>query len=156
MPAYRPIEFKFDEIPSLPDLDLRTSEYVYFVESDTDCNLIKIGRTESLKRRLQSLQAACPVQLRVIAAIRAPAGTELLFHQMFASARVHGEWFFPTTEVLTLVKALPKMGTLSHKQVREVCEMHGCDALQITRAFMGYGRSKKPRAQYRNGQLVFR
>jgi hypothetical protein len=31
MTEYRPIVSKFGKIPSLPDLDMRTSEYVYFV-----------------------------------------------------------------------------------------------------------------------------
>lgn len=155
LPGYRPVECKFRKIPSLPDLDLRTSEYIYFVESDTPFKLIKIGRTESLKRRLLHLQGSSPVQLRLIGAIRAPAGTENLLHAIFSEARAHGEWFLPTTNLLELVRKLPKMGTLTHAEVRELCEAGGCDALQITRAFSRPSkRAKRPRVRF--GQVVFR
>lgn len=155
MPEYRPIDFKFRKIPSLPDLDLKTSEYVYFVESDSPFKLIKIGRTESLRNRLMGLQASSPVQLRLIAAIRAPAGTENLFHAIFADARAHGEWFLPTAEVLELAQQLPKMGTLAHEEIRVICEARGCSPLDITRAFMISSKSKRRRPRVRYGRLVF-
>lgn len=155
MRGYRPVVSKFGDLPSLPDLDIRTSEYIYFVESDTPIKLIKIGRTESLKRRLMGLQTMCPVQLRLIAAIRAPAGTENLLHAIFSKARAHGEWFLPTSELLDLVKQLPKMGTLTHAEVRELCVARGCDDLQITRAFSRPStKAKKPCLRF--GQIVFR
>jgi hypothetical protein len=156
MPGYRPIDLKFSKIPSLPDLDLRVSEYVYFIESDAPFNLIKIGRTESLKRRLMGLQTMCPVQLTLIAAIRAPAGTENLFHSILAKSRAHGEWFLPTTQVVEFAKQLPRMGTLTHEEIRNICEARGCGPLQVTQAFMLSSKSKKSRAQFRYGRLVFR
>jgi hypothetical protein len=155
MRGYRPVVSKFGDIPSLPDLDLRTSEYIYFLESDTPFKLIKIGRTESLKRRLMGLQTMCPVQLRLIGAIRAPAGTENLLHAILSNARAHGEWFFPTSELIDLIKQLPKMGTLTHAEVRELCAARGCDELQITRAFSRPSKkAKRPCLRY--GQVVLR
>jgi hypothetical protein len=156
MTEYRPIVSKFGKIPSLPDLDMRTSEYVYFVESDTEFKLIKIGRTESLKRRLMVLQSACPVQLRLIAAIRAPSGTEQLFHKILQESRTHGEWFLPSASVIGLAKALPKMGTLTHAQVRNIGESQGLSELQVTQFFVRSDRSKRSRQQFRHRQLVFR
>lgn len=155
MSEYHPIDSRFSDIPSLPDLDLRTSEYVYFLESDTPFKLIKIGRTESLKRRLMGLQASCPVQLRLIAAIRGPAGTETLFHWAFSKARAHGEWFLPTVEVVGLAKQLPKLGALSHEETRAICEARGCTPLQVTRAFMLADKSTRRRPRMRYGRLVF-
>lgn len=155
MGVYRPIEQKFRSIPSLPDLDIRTSEYVYFLESDTPGNLIKIGRTESLKRRLVGLQSSCPVQLKLIAAIRAPAGTETLFHWIFSASRAHGEWFLPTVELLNLVKQLPRMGALTHEEVRALCEAMGCHPLKVTQAFNLSTKSKRRRPKMRYGRLVY-
>jgi hypothetical protein len=155
MSTVRPIDSKFNKIPSLPDLDPRTSEYVYFVESDTERKLIKIGRSESLKRRLIALQASCPVQLRLIAAIRAPAGTENLFHAILAPARVHGEWFQPTVEVIALAKYLPKMGTLTHEQVRDIAEAGGVRPGDVSRAFTIGGKAKRRHPRIRYGRLVF-
>jgi hypothetical protein len=156
LPGYRPVEIKFRKIPSLPDLDLRTSEYVYFVESDTPAKLIKIGRSESLKKRLMGLQMVSPVQLRLIAAVRAPSGTEFLLHNVFASARAHGEWFIPTTQLIELAKQLPKMGTLTHEDVRQICAARGCDELLISKAFMRSDRYKKRRLTLRYGRLAYR
>lgn len=155
MPAYRPIDPKFENVPSLPDLDIRTSEYVYFVESDSPFKLIKIGRTESLRRRLLGLQAGCPVQLKAIAVIRAPAGTETLFHWMFAKARAHGEWFLPTVELIEFAGQLPKMGALAHDEVRALCESKGCTPLQVTQAFSLSSKSKRRRPRIKFGRLVY-
>ena len=151
----RSIEFKFRNIPSLPDLDLRTSEYVYFVESDTPGKLIKIGKTESLRQRLMLLQGTCPVQLTLIGVIRAPCGTESLFHALLALSRAHGEWFYPSTEVMELAGQLPKLGTLDHTEIRDLCVSRGCSHLQVTAAFNRRSKRKK-RPRMRFGQLVFK
>lgn len=63
---------------------------VYFLEG---AGRVKIGWTSSLHSRLQALQAASPVPLRLLAIMRASQHMERELHVRFAEFRLHGEWF---------------------------------------------------------------
>lgn len=56
---------------------------------------IKIGRTNSLKRRMSELQTGNPVQLRLLGYIETgdEASLEAKLHQEFRRKRGSGEWF---------------------------------------------------------------
>lgn len=75
---------------------------VYFLGTETRT---KIGTTRDLPRRLAALQIGSPERLEVAAII---AGDELLeveLHGLFASRRLHGEWFaLPRTEAVAFAR----------------------------------------------------
>lgn len=69
---------------------------------------VKIGfvaREESLPQRLSSLQTGNPYPLRVVWQIRRPRSFEKHLHALFADARLVGEWFDPTPELVMLTGA---------------------------------------------------
>jgi hypothetical protein len=76
---------------------------VYFIQP-VGGGLIKIGIAADVAARLALLQTGCPIELRVIGVIPgAKATTETALHHHFAAARVRGEWFEPTPELLAYI-----------------------------------------------------
>ncbi|MGH3499336.1 MAG: GIY-YIG nuclease family protein [Nocardioidaceae bacterium] len=72
---------------------------VYFIQS-VDGGPIKIGVSRDPVARLASIQLMSPMRLRIIGVI--PEGgrrTEQQLHERFASGRLHGEWFRPSTSL---------------------------------------------------------
>lgn len=71
--------------------------YVYFLQSDAH-ELVKIGVTNNVKKRIESIQIGCPCPL-VLAGIITKAtwdaarALESRLHRHFAEQRVRGEWF---------------------------------------------------------------
>lgn len=67
-------------------------EQVYVIGSP-ESDVVKIGRTRQLARRLSTIQGMSPIPLQVLWSH--PGGSELEggLHRHFASQRVHGEWF---------------------------------------------------------------
>ena len=78
---------------------LRACVYALLVSPDQGPGYMKIGITENLPKRLDSLQVGCPMPIGLIALIDAGhyANTawelEEAFHKRFASRRTSGEWF---------------------------------------------------------------
>lgn len=68
--------------------------YVYWIQ-DTDKNLIKIGCSNNPERRLRELRNEYGAQLDIIDTIESNHMYlhEHMAHQLYASRRVHGEWF---------------------------------------------------------------
>lgn len=76
---------------------INTKEFIYFI-LNTDSNAVKIGRTKNVAKRLNSLQVANPVELRVLKTLEVDSGkeaqdTEELLHNEFSDLRLRGEWF---------------------------------------------------------------
>lgn len=87
-------------------INTRKGSVVYFVQGDSD-SPIKIGITRgSMERRLKALQTGNPEVLSVLATAPGWSVTEAEIHEHFAGARVWGEWFSPTPELLALVDDL--------------------------------------------------
>lgn len=70
------------------------SGYVYLLHA-VGTNRYKIGRSISLKTRLQQLQKQSPFPLEIIAAFKTsnPAWDEAYWQDAYKKHRVHGEWF---------------------------------------------------------------
>jgi hypothetical protein len=84
-----------------------TDPYVYFIEAAVldGRGQLKIGVANSPQGRLDDLQKASPVKLKLIATI--PNGgyaLERRLHEMFADERLHGEWFRPSERLLTWIR----------------------------------------------------
>jgi hypothetical protein len=78
---------------------------VYFIE-DTATRRIKIGTAKRPRERLINLQVGLPTHLRLLAAIPGKAKEEKALHERFHSARVTGEWFEATPELLAFIEPL--------------------------------------------------
>lgn len=74
-------------------------QVVYFI-APIGGGAVKIGVTQDLRRRFAAIQGCSPLPLDIISL--APGGRELEshLHTMFAGARLHGEWFEPSPELL--------------------------------------------------------
>ena len=76
---------------------------VYFIQCGTT-GPVKIGMARDVRKRMATLQTACPFDLRLLAAIDGSADLERELHQRFAEHRLRGEWFLPVPELLAHVQ----------------------------------------------------
>ncbi len=120
-----PVVNKFSKMPRTEVIKDRSREWVYFIEASSDPVVIKIGKTLNLQHRLRILYGMSPVQLKLIGAVIGPAGSEFVFHECFAKANSHCEWFHPVTELLTTIKSLPKGGEISVVHLNRIAIKQG-------------------------------
>nr|WP_278376632.1 GIY-YIG nuclease family protein [Brucella anthropi] len=80
---------KPDDLPSY-SFEKGTVGYVYFARS---LDLVKIGFSKSVPKRVRSIATACPTEIEVIKIIPGTNQTERYFHTHFAGYRQKGEWF---------------------------------------------------------------
>ena len=78
---------------------------IYFVRG-TRSGMIKIGYSESVKRRLKALRTSSSEPLEVIAIIEGTRDDEQALHRRFAVARAQGEWFHPHRRLLEYLDEL--------------------------------------------------
>jgi hypothetical protein len=71
---------------------------VYFITC-RDASAVKIGKADDPRARLQQLQCACPMPLKLEAVFPGGADAESALHRVFDSARIHREWFIITAEI---------------------------------------------------------
>jgi hypothetical protein len=90
-------------IPSGRKIDLDNNilrsqtEFIYFILLP-ELNAVKIGRAKDVTKRLNSLQTACPVKLKLLKTEDFKEGEEALkaekrFHAQFSHLQMEGEWF---------------------------------------------------------------
>lgn len=81
---------------------------VYFLQTVRG-GPIKIGLTQSISKRIETLQTGCPFPLVCIGVI--PNGSrdlEKSLHDQFAKDRLHGEWFEDSPELQSYISANAK------------------------------------------------
>lgn len=76
---------------------------IYFIRNITTGN-IKIGFSDTPKKRLKELQTGSADKLILMKTIDGDTETEAALHTKFASCRLEGEWFRPADELLEFVK----------------------------------------------------
>jgi len=79
--------------------------WIYFIQA-VNGGPIKIGVTQNIHKRLDSLQTASPYQLRVLALIRGGQRLEQEYHRHFHMYRLSGEWFEPAQPILAEVERI--------------------------------------------------
>lgn len=90
-------------------------DYVYFVQHE-EKGPIKIGFSSDPVSRLQSLQTGNPYDLTLIGVVPGSMAHEAKLHATCSKARVQGEWFWPTAEVLAVIeKELGSWGAIRLK-----------------------------------------
>ena len=83
--------------------------FVYFIQGQTT-GLIKIGQTaRSVSNRLRVIQSNSPDKLEVIKVIKSEKGAEQFLHDKFESVRSHGEWFYPSADLIEFIQSSDKI-----------------------------------------------
>lgn len=88
---------------------IKRSTNVYFVLAEA-IPAIKIGRTDDLALRLSQIQVCSPVEVRLVASVRAEHWLEPYLHRLLAASRIRGEWFRCDDQVLQVVEAAADTG----------------------------------------------
>lgn len=83
---------------------LRQGPVVYFVQLGIG-GPIKIGRTDNLRARLNTLQTANHKKVVVLGLLRGQEALERQMHALFHKERMDGEWFRPSMELLRFISS---------------------------------------------------
>ena len=86
------------------DPDVQAS-WVYFIEAPK-VQLIKIGFTADVPKRLTSLQTMSPISLRLRGSFSGTRNDEHQLHEQFKHLRTHGEWFRSDPSLIGTIQAL--------------------------------------------------
>lgn len=79
-------------------------QFLYFIRCG-ERGPIKIGIADNPGARMAGLQVAHFLELRLMGTIAGGAEAEKAWHARFAKARIRGEWFEPTAELLAAIDA---------------------------------------------------
>lgn len=85
---------------------LRRGAFLYFLHNPVT-QLIKIGITDDVRKRQQSLECAGGVRLTLLASLQGAHTFERALHKLFHEDRAVGEWFRPSNalyEITDLVR----------------------------------------------------
>lgn len=78
---------------------------IYFLVAD-ELNLVKIGRTKDVTKRVNFINTSSPVELELVAVLRnVDPIQEQLIHEKFKALRTRGEWFHLSDELRAFVAA---------------------------------------------------
>ena len=90
---------------------------------DTGSNMVKIGKSNDVEKRLGILQIGNPSQL-VIKHVFS-RDIERVLHRYFKSRRVRGEWFdVPCDEIVKLVKDKKLLARPHWKSIKYPCDLN--------------------------------
>ena len=79
------------------------TQKVYFIQMGRT-GPIKIGQSGNPMLRMDSLQTANPAKLRLLWVYEGEEYTESRLHEIFIKDKIRGEWFKPTTDLLSFIK----------------------------------------------------
>lgn len=83
---------------------------VYFLQASRS-GLIKIGHSSDVESRIASLRTGSPEPLVLLAVMAGGREVEQGLHARFAGARVRGEWFRATGELVAFIEGVKGTGT---------------------------------------------
>lgn len=79
---------------------------IYFLQADR-VGLIKIGHTSRhVNERIATIRSQSPVRLSLLATMEGDWRTEQELHDAFVNSHSHGEWFWPTRDIVDYIKNL--------------------------------------------------
>lgn len=78
-----------------------TKSFVYFLSSG---ELIKIGRTKDIHRRISCIKTMSPLPITLLGFIQGDKSKEKAIHNKFSNIRSHGEWFFKSTDLEAFIR----------------------------------------------------
>jgi hypothetical protein len=79
-------------------------KYCYFIGGEE--GPVKIGFSVKPASRLRHIQSSSPSELKILATTTGGPDQEKLYHQLFAAARLHGEWFQRTPEIMAEIERM--------------------------------------------------
>ena len=82
--------------------------YVYFIEA-RGLQMVKIGRSGDVARRMKEVARLSPVPLRLLVGIPGGSDVETKIHHRFSDAHSHGEWYFATPSLRKYVADLVRL-----------------------------------------------
>lgn len=85
---------------------------VYFIEA-IGAAAVKIGTAADLKKRLNTLQTASPMPLRVLGTTPGGRDAEQTLHRRFAHLKLRGEWFRAEPELLSFIRDIGSPSTIA-------------------------------------------
>lgn len=91
------------EIASDPDRIF--GQTVYFIQEMAQEN-IKIGYTANLSKRFKAIAQGMPQEIKLLTAFNGTEENERWLHAKFQKHRVSGEWFKPSSSLLSLIRYL--------------------------------------------------
>jgi Meiotically up-regulated gene 113 len=77
---------------------------VYFLQAE-GTGRIRIGISRRPLERIKEIRAGSSETLRLVAMIRGGKDKEAFLHDLFADARIHGEWFEATPDLVSYINA---------------------------------------------------
>jgi len=78
--------------------------FVYFIQAENS-GKIKIGHTDDVPKRMYTLQCTSPDKLKLLGKLSTKVATEKGLHKQFNDFRYIGEWFEPSEEILSYIRA---------------------------------------------------
>ena len=102
---------------------------VYFVQEEYS-NLVKIGHSLNIKRRIKNLQCACPGKLTLIHWFNGTRLDEQRMHKVFSHLRERGEWFNLNNHLLDFIKDDSDFYDLNHSSdlmIGDIVKILHCD-----------------------------
>lgn len=80
---------------------------------------MKVGVASDPEQRLRTLDAASPVEIRLIRAIRWH-NTDRIIHRALEAHRVRGEWFAPHPDVMRAANSLESLHSHDRAAIQRV------------------------------------
>jgi len=77
---------------------------IYFIQNGQNGD-IKIGTSQSPKKRLAELQIGTPSKLKLLKTINGNKNDEMKLHQQFHHLKIRGEWFKLSDELLNYIRS---------------------------------------------------
>ena len=86
------------------------NEYIYFVSEEPFTRFVKIGKTNSIDKRISMLQTGNPRKLNVLLTFERPKkyDYEKVFHKLFFNKCVRGEWYSLSMDTLIRIEIIMK------------------------------------------------
>ncbi|MEV5347157.1 GIY-YIG nuclease family protein [Streptomyces achromogenes] len=132
-------------------------EEVVYVIGSPGINIVKIGRSTDLPKRLGALRRMCPVPLEVL--WYTPGGCDLEYglHGHFASIRSHGEWFrFEDADPVSAIRQVVESGAWKVHLARRSTPAPKKDRTEeLARAKAALDEISKLSAEYLDAQEMF-
>lgn len=83
----------------------KTKKSVVYFLFERKHKAVKIGTTETLEKRIKSIERCCPIKLILLRTIPGDYRKEAEWHKFFAKNRLNGEWFEATPLLLKSIKS---------------------------------------------------
>ncbi len=102
-PGGGPVLIKKDALDWMTKVNTRKTACIYFIQCE-DNGLIKIGFSNDIEKRFNSLRTQSPARLKLLKHMEGGVELEAKLHNKFKKYRHHGEWFEPSKEILRYIE----------------------------------------------------